>query len=321
MRCRLAATAAGGAPGRIRTSARFGPSSAGTPAAVDGDREGLGEHLEREQHAGAHGRVVGDGAGEPDGGERRRPDDLESGGRDPYGSVRRRAVGHGDVLTEVLVQRRHRGRAEDDLTRSIDAMAAEDGRGDRRGDVLHEERHVLAVDLHVVVRGTAVGGHVPVVLQHRERHLGDVATPGADRLEDVRPVPTVQGRPGDQCLQAVPERQRRHDECHGKNGPEQRRAHRDGAAALAGLEGHAHPDDAGSREPGPRRRRHHPRPSRRPDAGAQRGAVRCGRERQQGGDRTQQHDENHDTEAQNGPVEGDPSRGVDGTHGSERRKR
>ena len=42
MRCRLAATAAGGAPGRIRTSARFGPSSAGTGPLLKAVAKALG---------------------------------------------------------------------------------------------------------------------------------------------------------------------------------------------------------------------------------------------------------------------------------------
>ena len=274
MRCRLACHG-----GRRRARAhpherQVRPVERWFRAAVEGDREGLGEHLEREQHAGAHGRVVGDGAGEPDGGERRRADDLEPGGRDPYGSIRRGAVGHGDVLTEVLVQRRHRGRAEDDLTRSVDAMATEDGRGNRRGDVLHEEGHALAVELHIVVRGAAVGGDVPVVPQQRERHLGDVATPRADGLKDVRPVPAVQRRPGDQCLQAVPERQCRHDECHGKNGAEQRGATGTALRPSPGSRAMRTPTTPGAERPA----RAADATTRAPDVDRMRGrsAMRCG---------------------------------------------
>ena len=168
----------------------------------------------------------------PMAGKRRRADDQQPRGRNVDRRVRRRPVGHGDVLAEVLVQLRHRGRAEDDLTRSVDTVAAQDGRRDGRVDVLHEERHALAVDLHVVERGAAVGGDVPVALQQREGTCGTLPLARSDRVEDVRPVPSVQGRAGDQGLQAAPERQRRHHERDGEHRPEQRRAHGDGAAAL-----------------------------------------------------------------------------------------
>ena len=75
------------------------------------------------------------------------------------------------------MQRRHRGRAENDVTRSIDSMAAQDGRHHRRTGVLDQEWHALAVDLHVVERGAAVGGDVSVTLQERESRVGYVAAP------------------------------------------------------------------------------------------------------------------------------------------------
>ena len=106
------------------------------------------------------------------------------------------------------------------------------------------------------------------MLEHRERDLGDLAPARPDRVEDVRPVPPVERRVRDQRLQAVAERQRRHDEGDGQHRPEQRRAHGHGGPALTGLERHPDPDHPGGRQPGPRRGRHDPCPRRRADVGA-----------------------------------------------------
>ena len=172
---------------------------------------------------------------------------------------------------------------------AVEATAGEDRWGDGRMHVLNEERHALAVELHVVERRAAVGGNVGIVLEEREGHLGDIAAAHSDRVQDVGPVPAVQGRAGDQRLQAVPEGQRCH---HERDGEARIRAaaERTGTALRPspGSRAMRTPTTPGAESPARRRERHRPCPRCRPDSGPSRHPVRRRRIGQQSGDGTQQ---------------------------------
>ncbi len=247
-------------PGTDPHEGQIGPGESRIGPCVDGGDEWFGQVLERKQQSVAHGGVVGDGAGEPDGGECCRADDTEARGRDVDRRVAGSAERDGDVLADALVQLRHGGGAEHHPTGPLQPVSREDGRRHGRRIVLHQEGNLLSAQLKVVVGGTRIRLDVLVVLQHRERNLRDLSPTGPDGVEGVGPVPPVERRSGDQRLQAVAERQRRDDERHRQHRTEERRAHGHGGPALAGLQRHADPDHTGSGEAGARHRCHDPRP-------------------------------------------------------------
>ena len=173
--------------------------------------------------------------------------------------------------------------------RTVDGVAGEDGRRNGGADVRDEERNLLAVHLHVVVRDTRIGLYVPVAFEHGEGHPRDAASSRPGRVEDVRPVPPVQRGGRDQGVQAVAEGQRGHDERDGERGPEQHGADRHRSAPLAGLERHPDPHHAGRRQSSPRQGGDGAGARCRSDAGPERNAVRSRRVGQQDGHGAQQH--------------------------------
>ena len=287
-------------------------------AAPDRPLEGGRQDARGDERSGAHRGVVGHEADVADGGEGGDAHDLEPGRRDVDGKVLPAQVGDGHRVADALVELGQRRRAQHDLVPGVEAVAGQDRWGHRRARPGEEDRHALPVDVEILVIGPAPGGDIGVVVDEPLR----VRREGVARIEQVAPVPPVEGGVRHQRLEAAGKGERRDDEGDRHDRSQERGAHGGCVAAPPRFEREAHADGRRHRQA---RRLGAPHDARAPGDPARFAgqAVRRPEERQRHRGRPEHDDEDRQAEAEHRPVEGDPAVGVDGAdraEGGERRQ-